>query len=128
MVLFLILMIKKKRFYFWLLFDREYDFLNFGKSRKKYMFLSIYPFYIQNLLLIDNFLKNYMGFYSINEELSRYNIYDYRTAAYYVGVYSKNLDIFSLLYENVKNLQSGFFPTDLLLYTLSVLVLDRVHV
>ena len=81
-------------------------------------------FSAQNYIVIDNFLKSYMSFYPIDEKLSGSNVCDYRTTTYYVGLYSTNMYVLSLLYDNIKNLQSGFFSTELLLYTLSVLVLD----
>jgi hypothetical protein len=64
-----------------------------------------------------------MAFYPINEKLSGFNICDYRTT-YYIGIYSKDLYVLALLYENIMDLQSDFFPTTSLLYIMSVLHLD----
>jgi hypothetical protein len=115
---------KNNCLYFWLLFDRKSDFVEFRRKKTNLNFILTECFSAQNYLLIDNFLKSHMAFYPVNEQLSGCNICDFRTASYYVGIYSKNLYVLASLYENIMDLQSDFFPTDTLLYTMSVLFLD----
>jgi hypothetical protein len=115
---------KNNCLYFWLLFNRKSDFVKF-KEEKKFTFLLTKWFSVQNYRLIDNFLKSYMSFYPVNENLPNYRrICDYRTASYYVGIYSNDFYILSLLYENIIDFQSMFFSTDTLQYTMSSLLFD----
>ena len=115
---------KNNCLYFWLLFNRKSDFVKF-KEEKKFTFLLTKWFSAQNYRLIDNFLKSYMSFYPVNENLPSYrHICDYRTPSYYVGIYSNDFYILSLSYENIIDFQSMFFSTDTPQYTMSSLLFD----
>ena len=111
---------KNNNLYFWLLFDRKSDFLKFEKKNENFNFSFLLTewFYTENYEFINNFLQSHMSFYPIDEKLSGDRICDYRTASYYVGIYSNDFYIMSLLYDNIVDSKSDFFITDTLKSTM----------